>query len=127
MSPFTNTLGIKVEKAGQGHATLFCAWRPELANDAGMAHGGVVASIMDTACGVALVSNDEGKRVGNVVTVSFSLSYMAPFKEGDSVRCEARLVGGGKKIKTVEVVLKNATTEELIASGFGTFRRISRD
>lgn len=125
MSRFTELLGIEVEDSGLGYAILTCAWKPEFENDSNVTHGGVIATIMDTACGVALVSDENGKRAGRVVTVSFSLSYIAPFREGDRVRCTARLAGGGRKLKTVKVELESAMTSDLIASGFGTFRQIA--
>lgn len=123
MSAFARHLGLVLEAAGSGRAVLYCAWRPEFENMSGVAHGGVVASLMDTACGMALTVDADGVRRGRVVTVSFSLSYLAAFREG-TIRCEAQVTGGGRRLQTVEARVTGADGHTLIALGQGVFRRI---
>ena len=124
LSAFSSLLGLVVEHAEPGLAVLTCAWRPEFENMSGVAHGGVVAALMDTACGVALTTDADGVRRSRVVTVSFTLSYLAAFREG-TVRCEARAAGGGRKLKTVEVRVTAPDGVTPIAVGHGVFRQIS--
>jgi uncharacterized protein (TIGR00369 family) len=99
------------------------AYRPEFANMSQVAHGGVIAALMDTACGVALTTDPDGVRRTRVLTVSFSLTYLAAFTEG-AITCEARDVGGGRKLRTVETRAMAADGQTVLATGHGTFRRI---
>ena len=125
LSPFSELLGLRVDRAEPDYARLRCAWQPSFTNMSGVAHGGVVASVMDTACGVALTADENGKRQGRVVTVSFSLNYLAPFREGEEIVCEAWVVGGGRKLKTVRVQVTDANEVTVIATGHGVFRHIT--
>jgi acyl-coenzyme A thioesterase PaaI-like protein len=72
---------------------------------------------------VALTTDPDGVRRTRFVTVSFSLNFLAPFRDGE-VTCEARVVGGGRKLKTVETRVIGPDGETLLATGHGVFRRI---
>ena len=122
-SAFSSLLGFVVEDAGEGYATMSCGWQPAFENMSGVAHGGVAAALMDTACGVALTTDADGVRQGRALTVSFTLSYLGAFREG-TVRCEARVVGGGRKLQTVEARVIGSDGSTVIALGHGVFRRI---
>lgn len=122
LSAFTRLLGFTVDHAEPGFAVMRCRWRPEFANMSLVAHGGVIAALMDTACGVALTTDPDGVRRARVVTVSFSLNYLAPFRDGE-VTAEARVAGGGRKLRTVEVRVAGPDGT-LLATGHGVFRRI---
>lgn len=122
LSAFARHLGFVLLRAEPGLAVLRCAWRPEFANMAEVAHGGVVASLIDTACGVALTVDAGGRRVGRVVTVSLTLNYLAPFA-GGAIVAEARLVGGGRRLQTAEVRVQ-AEDGGLVATALGVFRHI---
>jgi uncharacterized protein (TIGR00369 family) len=123
LSAFSRLLGFAVDHAAPGHAAMRCAFRPEFSNMSMMAHGGVIAALMDTACGVALTTDPDGVRRSRVVTVSFSLTYLAPFREGE-ITCTAQVVGGGRKLKTVETRVLGPDGTTLLATGHGVFRRI---
>ncbi len=123
LSAFSVELGLQVTEAVPGRARIVCDWQPMFANMAGVAHGGVVTAIMDTACGVALTAGADGKRAGKVATVSFALSFLAPFAEGDRVTATAQDVGGGKSLRTAQVRLEGPNGT-VLATGHGVFRRI---
>jgi acyl-CoA thioesterase len=123
LSAFAQLLGFTIEQAEPGFARLRVAYRPDFDNLSQVAHGGVVASLMDTACGVALTTDPDGVRRSRVLTVSFTLNYLAAFAAGEMV-CEARLIGGGRKLLTVETRAFSADGETVFASGQGVFRRI---
>lgn len=123
LSAFAQLLGFSIEKAEPGFARMRVAYRPEFDNLSKVAHGGVVASLMDTACGVALTTDADGVRRRRVLTVSFTLNYLAAFVAGEMV-CEARLVGGGQKLVTVESRAFSADAETVFATGQGVFRRL---
>lgn len=123
LSDFSRYLGFTIERAEPGFALMRVPFREEFRNMSQVAHGGVIAALMDTACGVALTADADGVRRSRVVTVSFALTYLAPFTQGTAC-CEARVVGGGRKLKTVETKCIGADNETLLATGHGVFRRI---
>jgi uncharacterized protein (TIGR00369 family) len=125
LSAFTRHLGFTLIEAEPGRAVLHCPFRPEFTNMSGVAHGGVAAALMDTACGVALTAQADGRRAGKVVTVMFSLNFLAPFRDGMEALCEARVLGGGAKLASAEARMTDAATGALLATGHGSFRRIA--
>jgi uncharacterized protein (TIGR00369 family) len=123
LSAFSRLMGFTIDHAEPGYAKMRVAYRPDFDNMSKVAHGGVVAALMDTACGVALTTDPDGVRRRRVLTVSFTLNYLAAFTEGEMI-CEARVVGGGRKLLTVETRAFGPDGETVIASGQGVFRRI---
>lgn len=123
LSAFSRFMGFSTDHAEPGLARMRVSFRAEFDNMSKVAHGGVVAALMDTACGVALTTDPDGVRRSRVLTVSFTLNYLAAFTEGD-MTCEARLVGGGRKLLTVECRAFGPDGTTVIATGQGVFRRI---
>ena len=123
---YASELGLRVEAASPGHARLRCPWRAGFANMIGVAHGGVVTAVMDTACGVALTADADGTRGdGRVVTVSLTANFLAPFREGDTLVAEAETAGGGRKLVTMRVRCARDDGTP-VAVGQGVFRRLDR-
>ena len=53
--PFLKLLGIEVESVGPGTATLVVRVREELMRNDGIVHGGVMASLIDSAFAFAII------------------------------------------------------------------------
>ncbi len=114
-SPFYKHLGMKVVDFDEGMATLEMPYKPELANLYATAHGGSIAAIADSACGVALGTTLEPGET--TVTIDLRVNYIAPFKEGTLVArgevinkgrtsCieQCRLTQGDKLVAIAQVV-----------------------
>jgi uncharacterized protein (TIGR00369 family) len=77
-------IGARLATVAPGHATIELPWREELTQQHGFVHGGIVATIADSAAGYAgmsLVGPGSG-----VLTVEFKLNLMSP---ADGERLEA--------------------------------------
>lgn len=98
---------------------------PRHANTAGIAHGGLLTSIMDTASGAAVAHQPSIGGKG-VTTVSLQVTYLAPTFVGDTITATARLRGRGRRILTVAVEAENQQGETL-AIGICTLRVRSGD
>lgn len=85
-APFEEYLGMKVESAAGGKATLSMTFRVKHAQGKGLMHGGAVTALADTAVAMAVKSLlPEGT---HFVTTEFCLKFHAPLR-GGVVRAEA--------------------------------------
>jgi acyl-CoA thioesterase len=81
---FSRWLGIEVLDARPRGSTLRMRVRPEMVNGFGVAHGGVVYSLADSA--LAFAANTHGRVT---VAVENSISYPAPINVGDVLTADA--------------------------------------
>ena len=90
------------------------------ANTRGIAHGGVMSALMDTACGgaVAYQPSAEGRPA---VTVSLTVNYLHPAHVGDRLRAVAVRSGSGKRTVASQVEVTNQTGT-VLAVGLATLR-----
>ncbi len=85
-APFEEYLGMKIEAAAGGKATLTMPFRVKHAQGKGLMHGGAVTALADTAVAMAVKSLlPEGT---HFVTTEFCLTFHAPVL-GGPVRPEA--------------------------------------
>src|SRR5205823_14719222 len=74
--PFARLLGIELENIASGTATLAVTVRKELTQNQGVVHGGAIASLIDTATALAIISLLPPKE--KVTTVDLAISYLRP-------------------------------------------------
>ena len=74
--PFNAFLGLEILRAHPDGVTLRCKVRPDLLNSHGALHGGVTASLVDVAVGVAIQYRFRGAR--SISTVELKVSYFLP-------------------------------------------------
>jgi len=119
--PFAKLLGIEVESIEAGHAVLSMPIRDDLKRNGGIAHGGAVATLIDSAMAFAIIpilaENEQS------VTVDLTIHYLRPLSEG-SARASARVVRAGKKVITVSAELFDSQ-EKLAATAISTYLRLS--
>jgi uncharacterized protein (TIGR00369 family) len=90
--PFVDHLGLTLLRAEGGESELALELRDELTNSWGVAHGGVVMTLLDVAMAVAARSvQRHGAEPGHgVATVEMKTSFMQP-AEGE-LRAHGRLI-----------------------------------
>lgn len=87
-APFEQHLGMEIEEAADGAATLRMPFRYQLAQGDALMHGGALLSLADTALVMAIKSTlPRGTRF---VTVTANVDYLAPVTEGN-VTAKAKL------------------------------------
>jgi uncharacterized protein (TIGR00369 family) len=89
-SAFHSWAGIEVTAATAGEVTVAMDVLDRHVNLQGMVHGGMLAILADTACGLSIRSAMEPGRLH--VTTDLDIHYLAPAEPG-------RLFGRGKAIK----------------------------
>lgn len=93
--PFWKHLSIKVLEAKEGHCVLTLEIKEEHLQVYGVVHGGALASLVDSAVGIAVQSTlapHEGSS-----TTNLQIMYARPAKEG-RLTAEAQLIRRGKTI-----------------------------
>ena len=70
---FNRLVGLEVVSAGAGEVELRMPWRDDLTQSAGHLHAGMIAALLDTACGFAAASI-----VGSVTASHFSMNCLRP-------------------------------------------------
>lgn len=91
LAPFNRWAGFEVVSAVPGEVELRMAWREEAGQYTGFLHAGLVAALIDTACGFAAHT-----KVGMVLASHFSVSCLAP-ATGRAFIASARVVKAGKR------------------------------
>jgi len=116
--PFVDHLGVKLAEWGNGGSLLLMELRPEHRNSQGVAHGGVVMTLLDVAMARAATSQP-GAPSTTVVTVEMSTRFVRPAR-GPLV-AEGSVLHAGGSLCTCEASLRDAAGN-LVATAMGTFK-----
>jgi len=103
--PFNKLLGVRIVRRHTDGVTIECKLRDELLNGAGVVHGGVLASMADTAMGIALHNHFGGRRP--ITTTDLKINYLRPVKHGKAV-ARSYLMRVGKTLCVGRVELFDA-------------------
>src|SRR5262245_56323214 len=74
-TPFMGWLGIVFERYEPDDVTIRLPFRDDLTNDGTYFHGGVIASVMDTAGAAAAWSNHDFDKGMRASTIAMSVQY----------------------------------------------------
>lgn len=113
------TLGATLTHVGEGVVHIALPYSADLAQQHGFLHAGVLATILDSACGYAAYSLMPADAA--VLSVEFKLNLLAP-AAGDHFVARARVVRAGKKITVsqAEAFAVTGAEEKLVAIMTGT-------
>lgn len=116
---FRRWLGIQYRETSDRRAVIAIPLDNEKRNISGVAHGGIVASLIDIAMGTAASGGNYQTRSRLVVTLEMKINYVAP-AAGDELVATADVVhlGGRTSVVRCEVVNDQGKT---CAIGLGTF------
>jgi len=115
-SPYYRHIGMEVIEAGEGRSRLRLHEGKPLANLFGILHGGVTASLIDSACGVALGSILEPGEIA--VTADLHVNYIAPAPCGVLIS-EGEVIHKGKNTGVAEATVRGPDGA-LISKGIST-------
>jgi acyl-CoA thioesterase len=113
----SQNLGMVLTQVGAGRATLTMTVRDEHCNGFGLLHGGLLATLADSAFAFACNSS-------NTLTVAsgFDIDIVKSAEVGDELLAEARCLHQGGRSGVYEVVVKRG--DELIALFRGRSQRL---
>jgi len=118
--PLARMMGMRLIDIRLDEAVLELEMRDDLRQPSGIMHGGVTATLIDTAMAYAVrtrLAPDEP-----TATIDLTIHYIRPHVEGPC-RCIARVVRAGKRIFTVSADVEN-DSGKLIATAVSTYTRV---
>lgn len=117
---FSRMLGASLDVFEPGNAQLSVPLAPQLLQQDGFAHGGVLAYLADNALTYA-----GGSVLGKVLTSEFKINYIRPALDADRLVAVATVVGSGKTqaVCRCDVFLEKNGERKLCAAAQGTIRK----
>ena len=119
-TPFLGGLGIVFDRYDPDEVTIRLPFREDLTNDGTYYHGGVVASVIDTAGAAAAWSNHDFTKGSRASTIAMSVQYVGACKKSDLL-CHARTVRRGKELTFTEITATDADGA-VVAHAVQTYR-----
>lgn len=117
------TIGARLTVVAEGAVEVELPWRDDLTQQAGVLHAGVMAAILDSACGYAagtLMPADS-----EVVSVEFKVNLLAPAR-GERFVARARVKKAGRTLTVcdADAFAITGAEEKLVASMTGTMMKV---
>jgi uncharacterized protein (TIGR00369 family) len=102
-SPYYRLLGMEVKEIKEGESRIEMPFRKDLTHPYGIAHGGAIASLADSAVAMALIGLVEPK--DRITTIEFKINFFASVDKGE-LEARAKIIHKGTKtaVGDVEVV-----------------------
>jgi uncharacterized protein (TIGR00369 family) len=120
-------LNLDIETVEPGRVVFELPFDDKFANIAsGTVHGGVTATVIDTASGFALRSTFENPESAMLTTTDLNVRYVRPARDDLRVEAEVVRAGGSMGFTESEVTTVHDGEEKVVATG-GTSYRLFRD
>jgi len=118
--PYATFLGLELGEMKPGEASLHLEVRDELKQNQGVVHGGVVASLIDTASAFAVVTQLEPDE--RVTTTDLTIHYLRPVFSG-RLTATARTVRAGRRLFVLSVEVMD-DRKKLVATAVTTYIKL---
>ena len=124
--PHNLDLGIEPLEAQDGHALAKLAYDARLVGDpeTGVIHGGVVTTLIDTVCGLAVMTALETPQP--IVTLDLRIDYLKPAKPKEDLLARAHAYKVTRQVVFVRAAAYQSDEERPIANAVGTFMLLSK-
>ncbi len=118
---FADLIGYRLTAWREHEAEITLEVDARHMNRSGRLHGGVLATVIDAACGFAGCYEAPPGRGRRAMTLSLNTQYIGPVPAGTRLTASARCSGGGRRIffSTCEVHDQDG---RLVATGSATYR-----
>lgn len=118
--PLQAHLGMELTGWREGFARVEAPMAEHLRNRQGLPHGGIHATLLDSAMGYAGCYTGDPARRQMALTLSLTVNYVGQ-AQGARLIATARVSGGGRKTFFCEGELRD-DTGNLVATATGVFR-----
>ncbi|MCQ4325569.1 ABC transporter substrate-binding protein [Stutzerimonas stutzeri] len=123
-NPFLQSQGVELVHWAPGEAEFHMPIEARHLNRQGMLHGGLIATLLDAACGYAGLHAGEGEEELHGVTVMLNIAYLNAARSG-TVIARGRVNRQGRSLYFAEASLSSAHGE-LLATAQGSFKQGGR-
>ncbi len=116
---FAHLLGLRLAHISHGEATLHMNVRDELKQNKGLLHGGVIASLIDTAAAFAVLTVlEESERAA---TVDLTVKYLRRVT-GGQITARAVVLRTGRRLAFLSAEVSDES-QVIVATALTTFAR----
>ncbi len=117
---FAKMIGMKLVAMKPDEATIEIEMRDQLRQPHGLLHGGVTATLIDTAMAFAVITVLTKEEKAS--TVDLNVYYLRPHTDG-KIFCTAKIIKAGKRLLTVSAEVANEQGK-LIATALSTYTKV---
>jgi uncharacterized protein (TIGR00369 family) len=119
--PLNAALGLRVEEAGEEGSVMRLPYRADLVGnpETGVLHGGMVTSLLDATCGMAVLVKTAG--TARVATLDLRIDYLRPATPPQDVFARAECYKLTRHVAFVRALAYHGDPADPIASAAGTF------
>jgi uncharacterized protein (TIGR00369 family) len=117
VAPIARTFGMRLSYTRDGQAVIDLPYNPHLDHGLGGVHGGVYATLLDSAGWFTAAATHEADCW--LATAEMSIHFLLP-AEGTALRAKGRLIKAGKRQDVVEMRLYDGE-DRLVGHATGTF------
>jgi acyl-CoA thioesterase len=103
-SPYYRLLGMEVREIKGGESRIKMPFKRDLTHPYGIAHGGAIASLADSAVAMALIDLVDPR--DRITTIEFKINFFASV-EGGELEAHAKIIHKGSKTAVGDVVVVN--------------------
>jgi len=105
--PFVSSIGLQFIEIGEGRIVFSLEPREDHYNGIGILHGGVTATLCDSAAGCAVTSITQPGEIA--VTLDLAVRYFRPISAATgTVRCEGTVINRSRNYATAEARVLDA-------------------
>ena len=118
------TIGAEMTKVAPGEVEIALPFRADLTQQNGYLHAGIVAAIIDSACGYAAMSLTPAG--GEVLSIEFKLNLLSP-AAGESFVARGRVKRAGRNVTVCTgdlFALNGDGAEKLVATMLATMMNV---
>jgi len=119
------TIGAQLRRVAPGEVEIELPYREDLTQQHGYLHAGIVAAVIDSACGYAAMSLAPAG--AEVLSIEFKLNLMSPAR-GERFVARARVKRAGRNVTvcTGDLFAYEGSSEKPVATMLATMMTISR-
>ena len=118
-------LDLEIERVEPGHATFVLPFDEKFANlSSGTVHGGVTATVLDTASGFALRSTFDDPAAVRLTTTDLNVRYVRPARDDVRVTADVVRAGDSMGVTDCEATTVHEGERTVVATGGTSYRII---
>jgi uncharacterized protein (TIGR00369 family) len=121
-------LDLEIERVEPGRATFVLPFDEKFANlSSGTVHGGITATVIDSASGFALRSTFDEPAAVQLTTTDLNLRYVRPARDDVRVTADVVRAGDSMGVTECEVTTVHEGERKVVATGGTSYRLLGGD